>query len=74
MPVTTVKRCTHTDEYYFTVEDGVPEFLQEGGSALVIKYYDELHEEGLVQLSVGREDALLIRDAINQLYPPHITS
>lgn len=74
MPITTLKRCTSSDEYYFTVEDGGHEFLQGGGSALVIKYYDELHEDGEVQLSVGREDALLIRDAINQLYPPHITS
>ena len=76
MPVTTIKRCQSEPEWWFTVEDcniEVDELLheqQEPGSGLAIKYHDDRNPQGTTQLSVSKEDALLIRDAINQLYPP----
>ena len=70
MPITTIKHCQTESEYWFTVSDRDQELDGEQGSSLVIKYHDDRHIEGRVELAVGREDALLIRDAINQLFPP----
>jgi hypothetical protein len=70
MPVTTIKRCQSDPDWWFTVEDCNVEVDETPGSGLAIKSHDEKHLEGRMVLSLGREDALLIRDAINQLYPP----
>lgn len=70
MPVTTIKRCQSEPEWWYTVEDCSVEVDELPGSGLTIKSHDERNPEGTIQLSVGKEDALLIRDAINQLYPP----
>lgn len=70
MPVTTIKRCQSDRDWWYTVEDCNIEVDEVPGSGLAIKSYDEWSLEGRTILSVGREDALLIRDAINQLYPP----
>ena len=70
MPVTTIKRCQSDPDWWYTVEDCNIEVDELPGSGLAIKYHHEHKPEGKIQLSVGKEDALLIRDAINQLYPP----
>lgn len=70
MPVTTIKRCQHDPDWWYTIEDCYVEGDGEPGSGLTIKYYDLDNSKGKQQLCVLREDALLIRDAINQLYPP----
>ena len=72
MPVTTIKRCrcqSHRD-WWFTVEDCNIEVEEEPGTGLAIKSHDERCPEGRTVLSVQLADALLIRDAINLLYPP----
>ena len=70
MPITTIKRCQSDPSYWFTVEDCNVEVLDEPDSGLTIKTHGEHKEEGAILLSICKEDALLIRDAINQLYPP----
>jgi hypothetical protein len=70
MPVTTIKRCQSDPNWWYTVEDCDIEVDEVPGSGLAIQSHDEQCWEGRTILSVGREDALLIRDAINQLYPP----
>jgi hypothetical protein len=70
MPVTTIKRCQSDPNWWYTVEDCNIEVDELPGSGLAIKYHDDGKPQGTTQLSVGKEDALLIRDAINQLYPP----
>ena len=70
MPVTTLKRCQSDSDWWYTVEDCNVEGDEKSGSGLTIRYYDTMGvKEGRTALSVGKEDALLIRDAINQLYP-----
>jgi hypothetical protein len=68
MPVTTIKRCQSEPEWWWTVED-CAECDVEPGYGLTIKYHDDNDQVGEIKLSLGKEDALLIRDAINQLYP-----
>jgi len=70
MPVTTIKRCQSDDLWWYTVEDCWAETGADPGSGLTITYHDTNNPAGNVELAVGTEDALLIRDAINQLYPP----
>jgi hypothetical protein len=69
MPVTTIKRCQSESEWWWTVEDCAAEYDVEPGSGLTIKYHDDKDQVGETKLSLSKEDALLIRDAINQLYP-----
>ena len=69
MPVTTLKRCQSDSDWWYTVEDCNVEVDEEPGSGLTIRYYDTIGvKEGSTVLSVCKEDALLLRDAINQLY------
>jgi len=70
MPVTTIKRCQSDPNWWYTVEDCNIEVDELPGSGLAIKYHDDRNPQGTTQLSVAKEDALLIRDAINQIYPP----
>jgi hypothetical protein len=71
MPITTIKRCQSHREYWYTVENCNTECDEEPGTGLSIKFQDgTTARDGPAILSVGLEDALLIRDAINQLYPP----
>ena len=70
MPITTIKRCQSKPHWWYTIENCIIEVDEDPGTGLTIKYYDEiLQPQGQMLLSVGLEDALLIRDAINQLYP-----
>lgn len=69
MPVTTLKRVQSHRDWWYTIEDCNIEVDEEPGSGLAIKLHHEDCKEGSTLLSVGKEDALLIRDAINQLYP-----
>lgn len=69
MPVITFKRCQSNPEWWFTVEDCNIGVDEEPGSGLCIKYHDERNQGGKLLLSVSKEDALLLRDAINQIYP-----
>jgi formylmethanofuran dehydrogenase subunit A len=70
MPVTTLKRCQSDPNWWYTVEDCNTEVEEDPGTGIVIKYYDDHNPAGRLLLSVGLEDALMIRDAISQLYPP----
>ena len=70
MPVTTIKRCQSEPDWWYTVEDCNIEAEEGPGSGLAIKYHNGRNPQGTTRLSIGKEDALLIRDAINQLYPP----
>lgn len=70
MPVTTIKRCQSHRDWWYTIEDCNIEVDEGASTGLAIKSHDDRCLEGRTLLSVGREDALLIRDAINQLYPP----
>jgi hypothetical protein len=72
MPITTIKRCQSNDDWWFTVEDRNSDTINPQ-TGLLIKVYDERRLEGRILISVSKEDALLIRDAINQLYPTIIT-
>ena len=71
MPITTIKHCQSDPDWWFTVEDRDIEISPEPGSGLTVTYYEARREEGQAELRVGLADALLIRDAINQLYPPN---
>lgn len=70
MPVTTIKRCQVHRDWWYTVEDCNIEVDSEPGSGLAIKYHDDSCPNGKTLLSIPTDDALCIRDAINQLYPP----
>jgi len=70
MPVTTIKRCQSDPDWWYTVENCNAEVVDEPDTGLIIKVHDDLRKEGQTLLSISKEDALLIRDAINQLYPP----
>ena len=70
MPVTTIKRCQSSLDWWYTIEDCNVECNPESGTGLTITYFDERQTKGRQLLAVNKEDALLIRDAINQLYPP----
>jgi hypothetical protein len=69
MPVTTIKRCQSDPNWWYTVEDCNLEIDNKSGTGLTIKYWDN-QTHGNIMLAVSKEDVLLIRDAINQLYPP----
>jgi len=70
MSVTTIKRCQSDPLWWYTVEDCYVEGEPEPGTGLTITYFDENKPAGDRLLCISREDALLLRDAINQLYPP----
>jgi hypothetical protein len=70
MSITTIKRCQSDPHWWYTVEDCYVEGEPESGSGLTITYFDENRPAGDRLLCVSLEDALLLRDAINQLYPP----
>lgn len=69
MPVTTIKRCQSNPEWWYTVEDCNIEVDEKPGSGLAIKYHSNNFKDGRTLLSVDTADALLLREAINQLYP-----
>jgi hypothetical protein len=69
MPITTIKHCQGTDdEWSFTVSN-IQEDSNTPGQGLTIKLH-ATNQTTSVKLSCNLEDTLLIRDAINQLYPP----
>jgi hypothetical protein len=70
MTITTIKRCQSDPDWWYIIEDCNTEVDCEPGTGLTIKHCYKNRPEGKAILSVGLEDALLIRDAINQLYPP----
>ena len=51
------------------MEDVNVEVENEPGTGICIRYFDELKPEGITLLSVNKEDALLLIEALNQLYP-----
>lgn len=74
MPITTINRCQSEPEWWFTVEDTHAADYPDPQTGLTITYFDENVSKGKIELSVTKDDALLIRDAINQLYPLSIKS
>jgi hypothetical protein len=77
MPVTTIKRCQCANDYWFTVEDCNVEVDDLPGSGVCVKLFAPIDHDpdpkGTLVLSWGREDALMLRDALNALYPPDIS-
>lgn len=70
MPVTTIKRCQpDSNRWWYTVEDCNVEAEPLPGTGLTITFFDEQCKQGNQLCTMNKEDALLIRDAINQLYP-----
>ena len=69
MTITTIKRCQSNYHWWYTVEDTNVVGDPEPKNGLTIKVFDETNKEGKVELLLGKDDALLIRDAINQIYP-----
>lgn len=69
MPITTIKRVQSDRDWWYTIEDCNSEVDEDPQTGLYIKYHDDSNPVGRMLLSVNKEDALLIRDAINQLYP-----
>ena len=70
MAITTVKRVQSRKPWWYTVEDRYAELEDDPGTGITIKLHTEEIPGGETMLSVNLEDALLIRDAINALYPP----
>lgn len=70
MSVTTIKRCQSDPLWWYHVEDCCAEGDQGPGTGLTVTYFDDDRLAGDNLLCVSREDALLLRDAINQFYPP----
>ena len=68
MPITTIKRCQSDENFWYTIEDRHSDTV-EPQSGLMIRVYDKRILEGRTLLETSKEDALMIRDAINQLYP-----
>lgn len=70
MPITTIKRIQNNPEWWFTVEDCNPED-ENSQTGITITYYERRSpNEGRQMLSMDKADTLLLRDALNQLYPP----
>ena len=69
MTITTIKRCQSNYHWWYTVEDTNVEGDPEPKNGLTIRSFHETNKEGTLELFVGKDDALLIRDAINQIYP-----
>ena len=69
MTITTIKRCQSDPLWWYTVEDTNVEGDPKPKNGLTIRSFHETNKEGTVELFLGKDDALLIRDAINQLYP-----
>ena len=67
--ITTIKRVQTNCHWCYIVEDCNVEVEEEPQTGLHIKYFDDHNKVGTMLLSVNKEDALGIRDAINQLYP-----
>jgi hypothetical protein len=70
MSITTIKRCQPDSDWWYTVEDCYVEGEPKPSTGLTITYFEERRPGGDRLLCVSLEDALLLRDAINQLYPP----
>lgn len=68
MSITTIKHCQSDPDYWYTVEDRDRE-CDDDMEVLIVTYYEADKPEGDRRLSLFKDDALLIRDAINQLYP-----
>ena len=69
MGVTTIKRCQSDPDWWFTVEDTDIEADGEPKTGLTIRYFDQNNLAGITELRLNYDDAILIRNAINQLYP-----
>jgi hypothetical protein len=72
MPITTIKRCQSDPDWWYTIENCPGAWARgERSGGLTITYHDTDNPAGKVVLELGTEDAILIRDAINQFYPPN---
>jgi hypothetical protein len=71
MPITTLKRFQSEREWWHTLEDCNAEIEENPQSGSRLLYYDEFTcKEGKLIFSLDKADTLLLRDALNQLYPP----
>lgn len=70
MSITTIKHCQPNiqEGWWFTVSN-IQEDSNTPGQGLTIKLHATDNTTS-VKLSCNLEDTLLLRDAINQLYPP----
>ena len=71
MPITTIKRIQSNSKWWFTIEDCNVEVDENPQTGIRVLYYDEFTcKEGKLCMSLDKADTLLLRDALNQLYPP----
>ena len=73
MSMTTVKRIQVSRGYYVTVEDTNSEVSDTSGDGLTIREISSQPYPNLgiisAQVTCNKEVAVLLRDALNQLYP-----
>lgn len=70
MTITTIKRVQTNRHWWYTVENCNVEVEDQPNSGVRIMEHDDNNKAGRLLLSVNLEDALLLRDALNELYPP----
>lgn len=70
MPITTMKRFQSDRDWWYTLEDCNAEVEEDPQSGSRLLYYDDHNKEGKLLFSLNKEDTILLRDALNQLYPP----
>jgi hypothetical protein len=75
MSITTIKRFQRNRHWWWTLEDCNVEVDPEPGTGITLAYHEPLPGDDKLSkhkqmLALGREDALLLRDALNQLFPP----
>lgn len=70
MPIKTMKRFQSEREWWYTLEDCNAEIEENPQSGSRLLYYDDFNKGGKLLFSLNKEDTILLRDALNQLYPP----
>ena len=72
MAITTIKRIQSNPEWWYTLEDCNAEVEEGPQTGARLLYYDESTcKEGKLLFSLDKIDTLLLREALNQLYPPN---
>ena len=65
-----MKRFQSNQNWWFILEDCNAEVEEDPQSGSRLLYYDDHNKEGKLMFSLDKADTLLLRDALNQLYPP----
>jgi len=67
MPITTIKRFQSDRNWHWTLENCNIEVADEPLTGLTLKYFDSDKKEGHQIFTMSREDALLMRGALNEM-------